>query len=339
MAVNLSPGAISILLSGNYETVMKPVVQVLDIKCMNTQTEIKGNRVEKIELYDKIIVSDGSVCEDVYINYKIDEMIRSEQLQKGSIVQLTQFSSNTTSRGSRKVLLSLLFSFHLTPPLAAQGKFTLKVSNLSFISVHDLNVIRCNCIILGDPKPFPGNQTPSVNKFIPPKLEEDHVDPDVNDDRPHADEPTAPKQKCSSCSQTQSRKRERQSSDNKEDGEIGACFEKLEKLGWEEGPMYDTAVLLFGESSDYRKIWLHLKPKSCVNWVKNAGERKYSSFVTQWKSLKTISLSQLIGLWRNDSSLSMFRDFNPNKETLVALKPESCGKWVKNAGIKFGLLG
>ncbi|GJY35902.1 protein downy mildew resistance 6 [Tanacetum coccineum] len=157
--------------------------------------------------------------------------------------------------------------------------------DFTFISVHDLNVIRCNCIILGDPKPFPGNKTPSVNKFIPPKLEEDHVDPDVNDDRPHADEPTAPKQKCSSCSQTQSRKRERQSSDNKEDGEIGACFEKLEKLGWEEGPMYDTAVLLFGESSDYRKIWLHLKPKSCVNWVKNAGERKYSSFVTQCRKV------------------------------------------------------
>ncbi|GKB46629.1 replication protein A 70 kDa DNA-binding subunit A-like protein, partial [Tanacetum coccineum] len=95
MAVNLSPGAISILLSGNYETVMKPVVQVLDIKCTHTQTEIKGNRVEKIELYDKIIISDGSVCEDVYIDYKIDEMIRSKQLQKGSIVQLTQFSSHT----------------------------------------------------------------------------------------------------------------------------------------------------------------------------------------------------------------------------------------------------
>ncbi|GKA68098.1 T-complex protein 1 subunit beta [Tanacetum coccineum] len=75
------------------------------------------------------------------------------------------------------------------------------------------------------------------------------------------------------------------------------------------------------------------------------------------KSLKTISLSQLIGLWRNDSSLSMFRDFNPNKRSLngdhetlsfgenadyrkfwLLLKPESCGKWVKNAGIKFGLL-
>ncbi|GJZ96291.1 L10-interacting MYB domain-containing protein-like protein [Tanacetum coccineum] len=230
MAINLSPGAISILLSGNYETVMKPVVQVIDIRCSQTQTEVKGNRVEKIELYDKIIVSDGSVCEDVYIDYKIDEMIRSKQLQKGSIVQLTHY-----------------------------------------ISVDDLKVIRCNCIILGDPKPFSGNKTPSVNKFIPPKVEEEPLEPDVNDDRHHADEPTAPRQKCSSCSQTQSRKRQRQSSDNKEDGEIGACFEKLEKLGWGEGPMYDTVVLLFGESSDYRKIWLHLKPKSCVNWVKNAG--------------------------------------------------------------------
>ena len=143
----------------------------------------------------------------------------------------------------------------------------------SYISVHDLNVIRCNCIILGDPKPFPGYKTPSVKNFIIPKSEEDHVDPDVNDDKHRADEHTASKQKCSSCSQTQSRKRQRQSSDDKEDDEIGACFEKLEKLGWGEGPMYDTAVLLFGESSDYRKIWLHLKPKSCVNWVKNAGSK------------------------------------------------------------------
>nr|GEX57521.1 hypothetical protein [Tanacetum cinerariifolium] len=122
--------------------------------------------VEKIELNDKIIVSDGSVCESVYIDYKIDEMIRSKQLQTGSIVQLTQFSSNTTFRG------------------------------LSYISVHDLKVIRFNCIILGDPKPFSGNKTPSVNNFIPPKVDEEPLDPDVNDDRRHADEPTAPRQNC-----------------------------------------------------------------------------------------------------------------------------------------------
>ncbi|GJZ52939.1 replication protein A 70 kDa DNA-binding subunit A-like protein [Tanacetum coccineum] len=101
MAVNLSPGAISILLSGNYETVMKPVVQVIDIRCSQTQTQVKGNRVEKMELYDGIIISDGSVCEDVMIDYKIEKMLRSKKLQKGSIVQLTQFSSNTDTLGSK----------------------------------------------------------------------------------------------------------------------------------------------------------------------------------------------------------------------------------------------
>nr|GEZ77587.1 hypothetical protein [Tanacetum cinerariifolium] len=36
-------------------------------------------------------------------------------------------------------------------------------------------------------------------------------------------------------------------------------------------PMYDTGLLLFGQSADYRKLWLHLKPKSCGNWVKSVG--------------------------------------------------------------------
>ncbi|PWA62706.1 ribonuclease H-like domain-containing protein [Artemisia annua] len=58
---------------------------------------------------------------------------------------------------------------------------------------------------------------------------------------------------------------------NKED-DMGACIEKLDKIGWvAQDPMYDTALLLFGQSADYRKLWLHLKPESCGNWVKNAG--------------------------------------------------------------------
>nr|GEW86992.1 L10-interacting MYB domain-containing protein-like [Tanacetum cinerariifolium] len=32
--------------------------------------------------------------------------------------------------------------------------------------------------------------------------------------------------------------------------------------------MYDTALLLFGQSADFRKLWFHLKPESCGNWVK-----------------------------------------------------------------------
>ncbi|PWA24281.1 hypothetical protein CTI12_AA628750 [Artemisia annua] len=58
---------------------------------------------------------------------------------------------------------------------------------------------------------------------------------------------------------------------DKED-DMGACIEKLDKMGWgAEEPIYDTALLLFGQSADYRKLWLHLKPASCGKWVKNAG--------------------------------------------------------------------
>ncbi|GJV01665.1 L10-interacting MYB domain-containing protein-like protein [Tanacetum coccineum] len=58
---------------------------------------------------------------------------------------------------------------------------------------------------------------------------------------------------------------------SKED-DMGACIEKLDKIGWAaQDPMYDIALLLFGQSADYRKLWLHLKPESCGNWVKSAG--------------------------------------------------------------------
>ncbi|GJU80498.1 L10-interacting MYB domain-containing protein-like protein [Tanacetum coccineum] len=69
---------------------------------------------------------------------------------------------------------------------------------------------------------------------------------------------------------------------SKED-DMGACIEKLDKMGWgAEEPIYDTALLLFGQSADYRKLWLHLKPESCGKWVKNAGKVEPSSYVLFW---------------------------------------------------------
>lgn len=59
------------------------------------------------------------------------------------------------------------------------------------------------------------------------------------------------------------------------DDNMGACFEKLEKFPWgKEDPRYMTAILLFGERIDLRKVWLCLDPDCCENWVRNAG-RKY----------------------------------------------------------------
>ncbi|KAF5759740.1 putative Myb/SANT-like domain-containing protein [Helianthus annuus] len=60
--------------------------------------------------------------------------------------------------------------------------------------------------------------------------------------------------------------------------DIHACMEKMETLGWEESDAkYQTAIFLFGESADLRKVWLELKPHTCEMWVKNAGT-KYGLF-------------------------------------------------------------
>ncbi|KAI3786901.1 hypothetical protein L1987_40969 [Smallanthus sonchifolius] len=60
--------------------------------------------------------------------------------------------------------------------------------------------------------------------------------------------------------------------------DMDACMDKLETLGWEElDAKYQTALFLFGESADIRKVWLRLKPHSCELWVKNVGA-KYGLF-------------------------------------------------------------
>ncbi|KAM0049877.1 hypothetical protein Hdeb2414_s0008g00291111 [Helianthus debilis subsp. tardiflorus] len=65
---------------------------------------------------------------------------------------------------------------------------------------------------------------------------------------------------------------------NNQSNDIHACMEKLETLGWEEfDAKHQTALLLFGESADLRKVWLELKPHTCEMWVKNAGA-KYGLF-------------------------------------------------------------
>ncbi|GKD43018.1 hypothetical protein Tco_1267663, partial [Tanacetum coccineum] len=119
------------------------------------------------------------------------------------------------------------------------------------VTVKALNVICSKCDIIGDPKPFYDHitYTSFEDDF------EDDSEPDQNEDC------LAPTQKCS-CSQNQSnKKRKLESSEaiakdiskiaetliekNKEN-DMGACFEKLEKIGWgTEDPMYDTAILLF----------------------------------------------------------------------------------------------
>ncbi|XP_052622453.1 L10-interacting MYB domain-containing protein-like [Lactuca sativa] len=56
------------------------------------------------------------------------------------------------------------------------------------------------------------------------------------------------------------------------DKDVDACMEKLNKMEWgEEDERHKTALLLFGESADVRKVWLRLSHTSCESWVMGAG--------------------------------------------------------------------
>ncbi|KAL8238007.1 hypothetical protein R6Q59_019088 [Mikania micrantha] len=65
---------------------------------------------------------------------------------------------------------------------------------------------------------------------------------------------------------------------HKASNDMEACMTKLGTMGWDESDAkYQTALMLFGESADIRKVWLKLQPQTCELWVKNAGA-KYKLF-------------------------------------------------------------
>ncbi|KAD6120380.1 hypothetical protein E3N88_11651 [Mikania micrantha] len=58
----------------------------------------------------------------------------------------------------------------------------------------------------------------------------------------------------------------------KASNDMEECMTKLGTMGCDESDAkYQTALMLFGESADIRKVWLQLQPQTCELWVKNAG--------------------------------------------------------------------
>ncbi|GKC50266.1 replication protein A 70 kDa DNA-binding subunit A-like protein [Tanacetum coccineum] len=87
----MAVGALSKRISGTYD--MNPVVQVIDIKSILSRIEVKGDKVENKVIYD-VVLSDGLICEECQIYSGLNELIRSNKMQQGSIVQLTNFEIN-----------------------------------------------------------------------------------------------------------------------------------------------------------------------------------------------------------------------------------------------------
>lgn len=244
--VKLTAGALSMLYNQEQQAMdLKPVVQVTDVRIFRMRIGSRGE-----DNYDyRITISDGSYCMEGSLNSDLNKLITSHKLQKGSIVQLTGFVCSW-------------------------------LGHVMAITIKDVNVVLDKCNIIGDPKPM----SEQSDKLL------------------HAEKAHANKQKTketSSPSQARSKKQKRESSNpnkfvvaeenvcdnsrilrmekNKEDDcDVDACIEKLEKLGWrtQDPLLYDTALLLFGESGVCRKLWMHLlMPESCEKWVRNAGSK------------------------------------------------------------------
>lgn len=77
------------LCSGNPQASdLNPVLQVADIRLVNTQQQSSGN--ERF----RILLSDGCHLQQGMLATQRNELVKSGRLQKGSVVQLTQFACN-----------------------------------------------------------------------------------------------------------------------------------------------------------------------------------------------------------------------------------------------------
>ncbi|GFZ16330.1 replication factor-A protein 1-like protein [Actinidia rufa] len=131
MAVNLTEGVIAMLSNGDAQGAadLKPVLQVADLRLVNAQNPNPNPSNERY----RILLSDGVHLQQGMLATQKNDLIRTHSLQKGSIVQLTQFVCNVI-----------------------QGR--------TIIIIIDLNVILDKCDPIGIPKQLerPGTMTGSA---------------------------------------------------------------------------------------------------------------------------------------------------------------------------------
>ncbi|CAI9771632.1 unnamed protein product [Fraxinus pennsylvanica] len=100
--VNLTEGAISMLARGEVQaTEIKPVLQVSDIRLVNTQNQNSNN-----ERY-RILLSDGSFLQQAMLATQKNELVQTDKLLKGSIVQLTEFVCNVIQTRMIIIIINL----------------------------------------------------------------------------------------------------------------------------------------------------------------------------------------------------------------------------------------
>ncbi|KAL6985635.1 hypothetical protein U1Q18_019011 [Sarracenia purpurea var. burkii] len=145
MAINLTEGAI-VMITGEEALPVdfKPVLQVVDLRLVNTQNQGTAERY-------RVLLSDGSHLQQGMLATQKNDLVRSQSIQKGSIVQLTQFICN-------------------------------RIQGRAIIIIVDLNVILDKCDPIGEPRQFeqPGTHTSSALPTRPAQVQPSMGQPGIN---------------------------------------------------------------------------------------------------------------------------------------------------------------
>ncbi|GER56231.1 replication protein A 70 kDa DNA-binding subunit [Striga asiatica] len=133
--INLTEGAIPMLSNGQaQESNFKPVLQITSIRLINTQNQNNA----AVERY-RILLSDGVFFQQSMLATQCNDLVRSEKMQKGSIIRLMQYVCNV-------------------------------VQNKRIIIAVDLEVIVEKCDLIGDPMQYPTDgSVPSVVRSPAPR--------------------------------------------------------------------------------------------------------------------------------------------------------------------------
>ncbi|KAK7407071.1 hypothetical protein VNO78_08712 [Psophocarpus tetragonolobus] len=117
MAVSLTEGAIMQMCGGSCPDDLKPVLQVIDLKLVQSQQHSATERY-------RLVLSDGSFYQQGMLATQKNDLVRDGALQKGSVVRLTQFICNS-------------------------------VQNRKIIIIVDLDVVHNKCELIGEPAAAP----------------------------------------------------------------------------------------------------------------------------------------------------------------------------------------
>ncbi|KAL2348815.1 hypothetical protein Fmac_002815 [Flemingia macrophylla] len=132
MDVTLTPGAITTMCSGSCTDELKPVLQVLELKLVQSQQNSTTERY-------RLVLSDGSFYQQGMLATQKNDLVHSQRLQKGSVVRLTQFICNVVQ--NRNVDIDRLVNLH------ASGE--------RIIIIVDLDVLLDKCEVIGTPVAAP----------------------------------------------------------------------------------------------------------------------------------------------------------------------------------------